>query len=144
MRASTHREAAEVSLLIYRTCRGLTAEERCTGLASHAFYELQGLKYESMERYVGKTDRAGKRCNQGVLYYKPEGYESVEKQLYRGSFKNDRYHGHGTLYWPGSDSIQYIGRFKAGQKHGRGIEFDENGHKIYQGEQLWLSTHLLC
>lgn len=77
---------------------------------------------------------AGKRHNQGVLYFKPEGYEMVEKQLYRGSFKNDRYHGHGTLYWPGQDSIQYIGRFKAGLKHGRGIEFDEQGRKIYQGK----------
>jgi hypothetical protein len=77
----------------------------------------------------------GKRNNQGVLYFKPEGYETVEKQLYRGSFKNDRYHGHGTLYWPGQDSIQYIGRFKAGAKHGRGIEFDEQGRKIFQGTQ---------
>ena len=75
----------------------------------------------------------GKRFNQGVLYFKPEGYEMTEKQLYRGSFKNDLYHGHGTLYWPGSENIQYIGRFKGGMKHGRGIEFDELGHKIYQG-----------
>jgi hypothetical protein len=81
-----------------------------------------------------------------VLYFKPEGYETVEKQLYRGSFKNDRYHGHGTLYWPGQDSIQYIGRFKAGAKHGRGIEFDEQGRKIYQGkvEYLRSSTLRLC
>jgi len=41
-------------------CRGLVAEERCTGNARHAFFELQGLKYEATERYVGKTDRAGK------------------------------------------------------------------------------------
>lgn len=47
----------------------------------------------------------GKRHNQGVLYFKPEGYETTEKQLYRGSFKNDMYHGHGTLYWPGSSTI---------------------------------------
>lgn len=39
--------------------RGLVAEERCTGNARHAFFELQGLKYEATERYVGKTDRAG-------------------------------------------------------------------------------------
>jgi hypothetical protein len=37
----------------------MTAEEKCTGIAAHAFYELQGLKYEAAERYVGKTDRAG-------------------------------------------------------------------------------------
>ena len=84
------------------------------------------------------------------MYFKPEGYEMVEKQLFRGSFKNDRYHGHGTLYWPGQDNIQYIGRFKAGLKHGRGIEFDENGRKIYQGLLLLihraneLLLYLLC
>lgn len=34
-------------------------EQKCNGNARHAFFELQGLKYEATERYVGKTDRAG-------------------------------------------------------------------------------------
>lgn len=37
----------------------MTPEQKCNGNARHAFYELQGLKYEATERYVGKTDRAG-------------------------------------------------------------------------------------
>ena len=45
--------------LFYGSTRGMIAEEKCTGIAVHAFYELQGLKYEATERYVGKTDRAG-------------------------------------------------------------------------------------
>jgi len=124
------RAGADVGSEDYRGC---IAEEKCTGDAYHAFYELQGLKFEPVERFQGKTDRSGKRTGQGVLFFKPEGYEIEEKQLYRGTFKNDMYHGHGTLYWPGQDSIQYIGRFKGGMKHGRGIEFDEQGKKIYQG-----------
>jgi hypothetical protein len=75
----------------------------------------------------------GQRHGQGTLFYKPEGYDQVEKQLYRGSFKNNLYHGHGTLYYPGMDTIAYIGRFKEGFRHGRGIEFDQLGNKIYQG-----------
>ena len=67
------------------------------------------------------------------MFFKPEGYQVEEKALYRGTFKNNLYHGHGTLYWPGTDNAAYVGRFKAGLKHGRGIEFDKNGIKIYQG-----------
>lgn len=111
----------------------MTPEERCTGNGQHAFYELRGLKYEAKERYQGKVDRHGKRYGQGVLYFKPEGYLVEEKQLYRGSFKNNLYHGHGTLYYSGTESIAYIGRFKEGLRHGRGIEFDLQGKKIYSG-----------
>ena len=42
--------------------RGLIPEEKCNGAALHAFYELQGLKFEATERYQGKTDRAGENC----------------------------------------------------------------------------------
>jgi hypothetical protein len=113
--------------------RGNTAEEKCTGNAQHAFYELRGMKFEAIERYQGKVDRQGYRYGQGVIFYKPEGYLCEEKQLYRGSFKNNVYHGHGTLYYPGTDTIAYIGRFKEGLRHGRGIEFELSGKKIYQG-----------
>ena len=56
-----------------------------------------------------------------------------EKQLYRGGFKNNLFHGHGSLYWPGSDQLRYTGRFKNGIKNGRGIDFDTTGKKIFQG-----------
>lgn len=113
--------------------RGRTAEEVCNGNAQHAFYELRGLKFEARERYQGKTDRQGRRHGQGLVFFKPEGYMMEERQLYRGSFKNGLYHGHGSLYHPGTEVIAYIGRFKEGLKHGRGIEFDVAGQKIYQG-----------
>lgn len=57
----------------------------------------------------------------------------VERQLYRGNFKSNLYNGHGTLYSIGTDVISYIGRFKDGLRHGRGIEFDAHGIKVFQG-----------
>ncbi len=75
----------------------------------------------------------GQRHGTGVVYFKPEGYQQAERQLYRGSFKHGLYHGHGVLYHPGSEAIAYTGRFKEGLRHGRGIEFDERGQKIYNG-----------
>lgn len=48
---------------------------------------------------------AGNRHGQGSVYFKAEGYLEVEKLLYKGSFKNNYFHGHGTLYWPGQGYI---------------------------------------
>jgi len=45
--------------------------------------------------------RSGERNGQGAVYFKSEGYLEKEKLLYKGSFKNNFFHGHGTLYWPG-------------------------------------------
>lgn len=91
------------------------------------------MKFEAKERYVGKTNRQGERHGTGVIYYKPEGYMMEEKQLYRGSFKHNLYHGHGVLYYPGTEVISYTGRFKEGLKHGRGLEFNLQGQKVYHG-----------
>ena len=66
----------------------------------------------------------GNRHGQGTVFFKPEGYATQEHPLYRGGFKNGQYHGHGTLYWPGSSLLRYVGRFKNGKRHGRGIEFE--------------------
>ena len=38
---------------------GMTAEEKCNGPTINAFYELRGLRYESSERYQGRTDKNG-------------------------------------------------------------------------------------
>jgi hypothetical protein len=75
----------------------------------------------------------GCRTGQGSLFFKAEGYLSEERLLYKGSFKSDAFHGHGTLYWPGTEIVQYTGRFKMGCRNGRGIEFDSSGVKIYHG-----------
>lgn len=112
---------------------GALPEDKATGGAQHAFYELKGFKFEAKERYQGKFDRQGNRSGQGVLFFKPEGYTMEEKQLYRGSFKSNLFHGHGNLYWPGTDQVRYTGRFRNGIKNGRGIDFDQNGKKVYQG-----------
>eukprot|EP01035_Chromulina_nebulosa_P020106 gene20106-26105_t len=121
---------ADVSAEDYR---GDTADKKANGDAIYAFYELKGLKFAASERYEGKLDREGRRTGPGTIYFKPEGYLSAERIIYRGGFKNNQYHGHGTLYWPGTDVLRYVGRFNKGEMHGRGIEFDKNGLKTYQG-----------
>lgn len=108
-------------------------EQRCNGDAQYAFFELRGLFYEARERYEGNCDREGRRVGQGTIYYKPEGYLSEEQILFRGGFKDNQYHGHGNLYWPGTSTPRFIGRLKKGETHGYGLEFDKTGQKVYQG-----------
>mmetsp|Transcript_3291 Transcript_3291/g.5126 ORF Transcript_3291/g.5126 Transcript_3291/m.5126 type:complete len:745 (+) Transcript_3291:67-2301(+) len=113
--------------------RGETAEQKANGEGLHAFYELRGLRFQAEEKYEGQLDRSGQRSRNGSLYYKPEGYHETAKLLYRGGWKDNQYHGHGTLYWVGSSNLKYFGRFKNGQFHGSGSLFDQDGEKIYTG-----------
>ena len=124
--------------------------------------------HQSMIIYVGK------KFGHGSLYRKAEGYRAKERLVYRGGWKNDVYHGQGTLFWcdeatavennaPGSTGapstsgtapsiappkppvhpnnnpkddtevpsvIHFVGRFRNGFLHGRGIEFDNRGEKV--------------
>jgi len=116
--------------------RGDTPEQKANGKAKEAFYELHGLKLESMERFSGTRHRTGQK-RQGELFRKDEGYKEKEYLVYRGSFKKDLFHGHGTSYFPhgesGKEVIQYSGRFHTGDKHGRGTEFNIRGMMLYQG-----------
>ncbi len=63
---------SSVNLPFYRGC---TAEDKCTGNALHAFYELRGLKYEAKERYQGKTNGNAPR----VRFYLAEAKDAPTK-----------------------------------------------------------------
>jgi hypothetical protein len=113
--------------------RGHSAQEVASGQAVHAFYEMNGMIHDASERYAGALDRNGRRTRQGTLYLKAEGYHEKEHILYTGSWKEDAYDGNGTEYWPGTDTLRYVGRFKAGNRRGRGVEMDTHGRKVYSG-----------
>ena len=51
--------------------------------------------------------------------------------VYRGQFKNDKFHGYGTLLFNDLD-IEYVGQFKDGRRHGHGREVGKDF--IYVGE----------
>ena len=121
---------ADKTVLDYR---GHTASEVATGTAVHAFLEMEGLVFSAHDRYEGTRDRRGHRTRQGTLYHKEEGYDEKEHILYTGSWKEDVYDGNGTLYYPGTDIICYVGRFKKGKRRGHGVEMDKQGRKIYSG-----------
>ena len=114
--------------------RGDSAESKSNGDAVHAFYELKGYRFESQEVYEGQYDRYGKRYRQGSLYYKAEGYFESLSLLYRGGWKDDKYSGHGTLYWTGSTNLKYTGRFKDGVFNGMGSLYTQDGEKVYTGQ----------
>ena len=66
------------------------------------------------ERYEGDLIN-GMRNGQGKLYYKNGNIK------YEGEFANDKFEGTGKFYY--TDGNYYIGQFKNGLKHGKGIEY---------------------
>lgn len=63
--------------------------------------------------YIGWMEN-GKRKDTGILY----NFEMSEK--YIGYWKDDSYHGEGTLFNKSCSRIEYEGDFKLGKKHGKG------------------------
>ena len=51
---------------------------------------------------------------------------------YEGDFINDKPEGNGKYYWENSE--YYIGQFKNGFKHGKGIYYYKNGKIRYEGD----------
>jgi hypothetical protein len=74
-------------------------------------------------------------------YLKPEGYLAAEYLHYEGVLKDNNYNGHGILYWEGSCIKKFMGRFRNGSLHGRGIEYNMKGDKIYQGSWVYGTKH---
>ena len=88
---------------------------------------MRGLRFEAYERHSGSVNKQGHRIGQGKLYAKKQGYESKEYLLYKGVFKDNKFHGMGTLYYEESTIARYTGRFRSGLMHGRGTEFAPQG-----------------
>lgn len=53
-------------------------------------------------------------------------------KLYEGQWRNDHYHGRGTLYYH-KDGGKYEGEFDKGRRHGWGVMFYPDGTR-YEGE----------
>lgn len=51
--------------------------------------------------------------------------------IYSGNFKNNKYNGEGTLYFPEGGMVQ--GNFENGKICGLAVEFDSEGCKVYEG-----------
>lgn len=76
-------------------------------------------------RYEGSLDgplHEGK----GILFYR-------DMPLYRGEWRNFKFHGRGQLYFEGSDKVQYEGEFRVGLKFGSGQLFYPDGTLQYSG-----------
>lgn len=82
-----------------------------TGFFKH-YCGFLSLPYDD-NLYIGWMEK-GKRTDTGVLY----NYKMYEK--YIGYWKDDMYHGKGTLYDETCFQMEYEGQFQYGKKHGKG------------------------
>ena len=80
-------------------------------------------KEEALWHFMGEIQN-GKRQGKGKILFPDGGY-------YEGEFKDDNYHGKGTLL---VKEYKYTGEFEEGKKKGKGkIEYFNPSKKIYEG-----------
>ena len=80
-------------------------------------------KEEALWHFMGELQN-GKRQGKGKILFPDGGY-------YEGEFKDDNYHGKGTLL---VKDYKYTGEFEEGKKKGKGkIEYFNPSKKIYEG-----------
>ena len=59
------------------------------------------------------------------------GSVSKDGERYVGEWKNNKWDGHGIMYFKNSVSVEkYVGEFKNNKIHGYGTEYHRNGHSI--------------
>jgi len=95
------------------------------------YYDSKTKKYEGQiaKNAEGKDVRQG----YGIEYFREEG------KTYKGGFKDDKYHGKGSLDY--DNGMKYIGDFKNGVIHGIGTLYYANGEKWFTGEYYKGKAH---
>lgn len=59
-------------------------------------------------------------------------YPFLSALLYRGSFKELKFEGHGFMYWR-NGKLAYDGNWYQGAMHGRGVFFSDDGAVLWRG-----------
>jgi len=105
-------------------------------------YDQKGnLIYEGNIRNGKKVDiwNAYLRNNRKLVPLKqaPDGYIELyyenKQPMYKGSVKNNRYHGKGTRYYH-NGVMEFDGHWYDGLPHGYGVEYYQGGELKYEGE----------
>jgi hypothetical protein len=88
-------------------------------------------KLDQIKIYEGSFNTSGKYHGIGT-----EWLPLVSRVKYQGEFSNGKYHGVGSSYYHNSEyeSIEYVGSWVSGYKHGQGTLFSVSGDEIYTGE----------
>ena len=131
-------------------CNIVYALPKCKGEDYSKWTSCVGTYTNDKHKYTGEFGNdPGKRHGKGISVNK-KGYkfEGIFKNdriyrgtlttpkidiVYRGQFKNDKFHGYGTLLFNDLD-IEYVGQFKDGKQHGKGREVDKKYKIIYVGD----------
>ena len=109
-------------------------DEQYVGEIWHGFFRGWGTYTQSGYSYVGDW-LDNKRNGQGTMQDSDcNNRHGPSHAKYDGGWKDDLYDGHGHLTL--TDGSTYIGYWKAGKKHGRGIQEDVT-KKRYDGD--WVS-----
>jgi hypothetical protein len=87
---------------------------------------------EGIPKYDGERSENGMRHGTGTYTY-PNG------KYYKGTWKNDKKHGEGKLYFKDGE-ISYEGFYKDGKRHGKGKMTDKKGNK-YNGDWVENKKH---
>lgn len=103
---------------------------------NHTFIHRQNSSKASLT-HICEFDENGNLIYYGdINNHKKEGFGiqfgASSEIIYSGNFKNDKYNGEGTLYFPEGGMVQ--GSFENGKVCGFAVEFDSDGCKIYEGE----------
>jgi len=61
--------------------------------------------------------------------YSKKGYKK-----YTGTFKNGKFDGEGTLFWPDGKTKKYQGMIQQKKYYGKGILYTQSGGVLYEGE----------
>jgi len=112
-------------------------EEKYVGQFKHGLTHGYGRKTwaskageEEKNHYVGQWN-CGKRDGRGEFTWR-------NGAKYIGQFKNNRFHGQGTVRTghsaPAGDRVVYCGQFVNGKRHGNGTPGDEHGYSLYHGQ----------
>lgn len=84
--------------------------------------------YNAIVTYEGELDDNGIRNGTGTFSWVPY----IKKNIYKGNFKNDLFHGQGVLTKTYYSNDVYKGQWQLGLRHGQGTQ--TNGETHYEGQ----------
>ena len=106
---------------------------------SHELLQVNGEDVNGIEHNVVlNLNDDGERWEGDVLNDEPYGwgvlYDSENRMVYEGFRIGEVNVCYGTLYYSDIQKVEYKGGFCEGRRWGRGVQYDRNGNRLFDGE----------
>ena len=113
---------------------------------SHELLKVNGEEVKGIEHNVMLSlNDDGERWEGDVLNREPYGwgvlYDSEGEKKYEGFMIGEAYVCYGTRYYSDIQKVEYEGMICEGKRWGRGVQFDRNDNKVFEGE--WVNDKQL-